>query len=55
MSWIGIVFLYTFGGEILYGGAIIDRGGFFIKPTIVKAQNDWEIVQEETFSSLLLN
>ena len=41
------------GGEILYGGAFIDREGFFIKPTIVKAQNDWEIVQEETFSSIL--
>ena len=41
------------GGEILYGGAVIDRGGFFIKPTIVKAKNDWEIVQEETFSSIL--
>ena len=41
------------GGEILYGGAVIDREGFFIKPTIVKAKNDWEIVQEETFSSIL--
>ncbi|MFL3008863.1 MAG: aldehyde dehydrogenase family protein [Candidatus Neomarinimicrobiota bacterium] len=41
------------GGEILYGGVAIDGGGFFIKPTIVKAKNDWEIVQEETFSSIL--
>tara|TARA_B100001250_G_C19795122_1_gene788356 strand:+ start:1203 stop:2456 length:1254 start_codon:yes stop_codon:yes gene_type:complete len=41
------------GGEIIYGGSVIDSEGFFIKPTIVKAKNDWEIVQEETFSSIL--
>ncbi len=43
----------TMGGEILYGGAVDEREGFFIKPTLVKAINDWEIVQEETFSSIL--
>ena len=41
------------GGEVLYGGNIVDREGFFIKPTLVRAENDWEIVQEETFSSIL--
>jgi aldehyde dehydrogenase (NAD+) len=41
------------GGDIIYGGSIINSEGFFIKPTIVKAKNDWEIVQEETFSSIL--
>ena len=41
------------GGEIIYGGSVIDSEGYFIKPTIVKAKNDWEIVQEETFSSIL--
>ena len=41
------------GGEIIYGGSVIDSEGFFIKPTIVKAKNHWEIVQEETFSSIL--
>jgi aldehyde dehydrogenase (NAD+) len=41
------------GGEILYGGKTIDRAGFFVEPTIVKAQHDWEIVHEETFAPIL--
>jgi len=41
------------GGEILYGGNTIDRAGFFVEPTIVKAQHDWEIVHEETFAPVL--
>ncbi len=41
------------GGEILYGGNIIDNKGYFVEPTIVKAQNDWEIVQNETFAPIL--
>jgi len=41
------------GGEILYGGNIIDRKGHFVEPTIVKAQNDYEIVQAETFAPIL--
>jgi len=41
------------GGEILYGGKTIDRAGFFVEPTIVKAQHGWEIVHEETFAPIL--
>ena len=41
------------GGEILCGGKRIDGDGFFVTPVIVKAQNDWEIVQKETFSPIL--
>jgi aldehyde dehydrogenase (NAD+) len=41
------------GGEILYGGKVIDGPGFFVEPTIVKAQHDWEIVHEETFAPIL--
>jgi aldehyde dehydrogenase (NAD+) len=41
------------GGEILYGGNAIDRDGFFVEPTIVKAQHDWPIVHEETFAPIL--
>jgi len=40
-----------FGGEILYGGKTLD--GNFVQPTIVKAENHWEIVQEETFAPIL--
>ncbi|MEE4295179.1 MAG: aldehyde dehydrogenase family protein [Wenzhouxiangella sp.] len=41
------------GGEVLAGGLRIDREGFFVEPTIIRAENDWEIVQEETFAPIL--
>ena len=41
------------GGEILAGGSRIDRPGSFVEPTIVMAENDWEIVQTETFVPIL--
>ena len=41
------------GGEILYGGTTIEGPGNFVTPTIVSAQNDWDIVQEETFAPVL--
>jgi len=41
------------GGEILAGGKEIEGKGFFVEPTIVKAEHDWEIVHEETFAPIL--
>jgi aldehyde dehydrogenase (NAD+) len=41
------------GGEVLTGGKRIDRPGFFVEPTIIRARNDWEIVQAETFAPIL--
>ena len=41
------------GGEILCGGERIDGPGHFISPAIAVAQNDWDIVQEETFGPIL--
>ena len=41
------------GGEILCGGKIIDRNGYFVEPTIAKVENHWDIVQEETFAPIL--
>jgi aldehyde dehydrogenase (NAD+) len=41
------------GGTILHGGNVFDRRGNFVEPTIVKAQNDWPIVQTETFAPIL--
>jgi aldehyde dehydrogenase (NAD+) len=45
------------GGKILYGGQRLegDRypGGLYITPCIAEAENDWEIVQEETFAPIL--
>ena len=41
------------GGEVLCGGKVLDQPGFFVEPTIVDADNDWDIVQEETFAPIL--
>ena len=41
------------GGEVLYGGEVMDQDGFYVLPTIVKAENHYEIVQEETFAPIL--
>jgi aldehyde dehydrogenase (NAD+) len=41
------------GGEILAGGRRLDRPGFFVEPTLVKATPDMPIVAEETFAPIL--
>ena len=39
------------GGRISMDGAL--AGGNFVKPTIVRAENDWDVVQRETFAPIL--
>ena len=41
------------GGEILYGGERIDREGFFVQPTLVRAPRDLPMLREETFAPIL--
>ena len=41
------------GGEVLTGGKRLDRPGFFVEPTVIKARHEWEIVQAETFAPIL--
>jgi aldehyde dehydrogenase (NAD+) len=41
------------GGKILCGGKKLDQPGFYVQPTLVEAQNAWEIVQQETFAPIL--
>jgi aldehyde dehydrogenase (NAD+) len=41
------------GGEILCGGKRVDRAGNFVYPTIARARNEMNIVQEETFAPIL--
>jgi aldehyde dehydrogenase (NAD+) len=41
------------GGEVLTGGLRIDGEGYFVEPTIIRAENEWDIVQEETFAPIL--
>lgn len=39
--------------QVLYGGKVIDRPGFFVEPTIIQANPDTKIVQEETFGPIV--
>jgi len=41
------------GGEILYGGRKLDRAGFYVEPTIVRAPHDLAVAREETFAPIL--
>ncbi|HSN17472.1 MAG TPA: aldehyde dehydrogenase family protein [Gammaproteobacteria bacterium] len=41
------------GGQVLTGGKKLERPGFFVEPTIVKAKNEWDIVKSETFAPIL--
>ena len=41
------------GGKILYGGNKKSDKGTFVEPTIIEADNDWDVVQEETFAPIL--
>ena len=41
------------GGEVLYGGAVLPGPGHFVEPTLIRARNDWPIVQAETFAPIL--
>jgi aldehyde dehydrogenase (NAD+) len=41
------------GGELLYGGKALKGAGNFVEPAIVRARNEWPIVQTETFAPVL--
>ena len=41
------------GGEVLYGGRVLERLGHFVEPTLIRARNEWPIVQTETFAPIL--
>ena len=45
------------GGNILVEGGVLEgeghESGCYVKPAIAEVQNDWEIVQHETFSPIL--
>jgi aldehyde dehydrogenase (NAD+) len=41
------------GGELLSGGNTLKRPGNFVEPAIIRARNDWPIVQTETFAPVL--
>lgn len=45
------------GGKIIYGGTVLEgedyKSGSYVVPAIVEAQNNYKIVQEETFAPIL--
>jgi len=41
------------GGKVLVGGKTLDRPGFFVQPTLARAENHWAVVQRETFAPVL--
>ena len=41
------------GGERLYGGRALRGAGHFVEPTLIRARNEWPIVQAETFAPIL--
>jgi aldehyde dehydrogenase (NAD+) len=41
------------GGEVLCGARVLPGPGNYVEPTIIRARNDWEIVQTETFGPIL--
>ncbi len=42
------------GGTVVFGGTVLDRDGCYVQPTLVTGiDNEWDIVQEETFAPIL--
>ncbi len=45
--------LQSLGARILYGGRVLDGPGYFVEPTLVRAEASWSLIQEETFAPIL--
>ncbi|MEL6179830.1 MAG: aldehyde dehydrogenase family protein, partial [Myxococcota bacterium] len=41
------------GGELLFGGRRLERAGFFVEPTLIRAHHGMPILREETFAPIL--
>lgn len=41
------------GGQILFGGKVINGTGYYVEPTIIAAENNWNVVQRENFAPIL--
>jgi aldehyde dehydrogenase (NAD+) len=41
------------GGNVIAGGKTIEGSGYFVQPTIIEANNNWSVVQNETFAPIL--
>ena len=43
----------SLGGEVLHGGHALPGPGYFVEPTLIRAENHWPLVQRETFGPIL--
>jgi aldehyde dehydrogenase (NAD+) len=41
------------GGKVITGEKVLEGKGNFVAPTIIRARNDWPIVQHETFAPVM--
>jgi aldehyde dehydrogenase (NAD+) len=41
------------GGKVVTGEKVLEGKGNFVEPTIIRAKNDWPIVQHETFAPVM--
>lgn len=41
------------GGEVIFGGNVIASYGYYVEPTIIVANNDYQVVQTETFAPIV--
>jgi aldehyde dehydrogenase (NAD+) len=41
------------GGKVISGEKVLEGKGNFVAPTIIRARNDWPIVQHETFAPVM--
>ena len=41
------------GGDLLCGGKVLNKDGFFVEPTIIRVKSDFNIIKEETFAPIL--
>jgi aldehyde dehydrogenase (NAD+) len=42
-----------YGGEVICGGKVRSGPGYFVEPTVIRAENHWPCVQKETFAPIL--
>jgi aldehyde dehydrogenase (NAD+) len=41
------------GGQVICGGETLEGSGYFVEPTIIRAESRWPVVQNETFAPIL--
>ena len=41
------------GAKILYGGNIVDKPGYFVEPTLIEVEEQYDFVHKETFAPIL--